>query len=54
VDFLIIAMVVQWLSKMLVKPATAAAAGPAMKTCGDCREAVLAEARKCRYCGSPV
>ena len=54
VDFLIIAMVVQWLSKMLVKPAPAAAAGPAMKNCGECREAILTEARKCKHCGSPA
>jgi len=50
VDFLIIAYVVQWLSRMLVKPA----AGAPMKTCGECREAVLVAARKCRYCGSAV
>jgi large conductance mechanosensitive channel len=53
VDFLIIAYVIQWLTKMLVKPAAAAPATP-MKTCGECRESVLAAARKCRYCGSAV
>jgi large conductance mechanosensitive channel len=54
VDFIIIALVIQWLSKMLVKPAPAAPAGPAMKSCPDCKEKVLADARKCRYCGSAV
>jgi len=53
VDFLIIAYVIQWLTKMLVKPAAAAPATP-MKTCGECRESVLLAARKCRYCGSAV
>jgi large conductance mechanosensitive channel len=54
VDFLIIAFVIQWLTKMLVKPAPAAAPAPAMKPCPECRESVLAAARKCRYCGSAV
>lgn len=55
VDFLIIALVVNWLTKMLVKPSPAPAkAGPTMKTCSECKEAILSEARKCRYCGSPA
>ena len=54
IDFLIIAMVIQWLSKMLVKPAAPAPAGPATKTCGECAESVLATARKCKHCGSTV
>jgi large conductance mechanosensitive channel len=54
IDFLIIALVVQWLTKALVKAAPAPAPGPALKTCPDCRESVLADARKCRYCGSAV
>ncbi len=53
IDFLIIAMVIQWLTKMLVKPAPAAAA-PEMKTCPECKEPILAAARKCRHCGSSV
>lgn len=53
IDFLIIALVVQWLTKMLVKPAPAVKA-PATKICGECREPVLADARKCRHCASVV
>lgn len=54
IDFLIIALVVQWLSKSLVKPAPAPAPGPALKTCPECRESVLADARKCKHCASAV
>jgi len=54
VDFLIIAYVIQWLTKLLVRPAPAPVPAVAMKTCGECRESVRADARKCRYCGSAV
>jgi large conductance mechanosensitive channel len=51
VDFLIIAFVINWLTKMLVKPAPPATP---MKNCPECRETIFADARKCRYCGSAV
>ncbi len=53
VDFLIIAFVIQWLTKMLMKPAPAVPAVP-MKTCPECRESVVVDARKCRHCGSAL
>ena len=53
-DFLIIAFVIQWLTRALVKPAPPAAPAAPGKTCGECGESVLAVARKCRYCGSAV
>jgi large conductance mechanosensitive channel len=53
VDFLIIALVVQWMTARLLKPAPKPA-GPALKDCPECRESVRADARKCRYCGSAV
>ena len=54
IDFLIIALVVKWLTKLLVKPALAPPPGPALKTCPECRETVLADARRCKHCGSAV
>lgn len=54
IDFLIIAYVIQLMSKALIKPAPPAPAGPVMKACPECKEAVLAEARKCKHCGSTV
>ena len=54
IDFLIIALVVQWLSKKLIKPTPAGPPGPVMKTCPECKEAVLGDARKCKYCASAV
>ena len=54
IDFLIIAYVIQLMSKALVKPAPAPAPSPASKTCPECKESVLMEARKCRHCGSAL
>ncbi len=54
VDFLIIAYVVQWLTRALAHPTPVPAPAVATKTCPECRESVLAAARKCRYCGSAL
>jgi large conductance mechanosensitive channel len=53
VDFVIIAGVVFMITKMLLRPAPAAAA-PASKNCPECLEMIPAAARKCRACGSAV
>jgi large conductance mechanosensitive channel len=50
-DFLVIALVVFFLTKaFLEKPAAA----PSTKTCPDCLEPIPLAARKCRACASPV
>lgn len=56
VDFVIIAAVVYFITKKLLKsaPAAPAAPAPATKTCGECLETVPAAARKCRACGSAL
>ena len=53
IAFIVIAFVVFWIGRMFMKPAPEAP-GPAMKTCPYCKESVLAEASKCRYCGSAI
>lgn len=53
VDFVIIALVVFMLTRMLLKPAPAAP-GPPMKACAACLEKVPQAATKCRACGSAV
>lgn len=51
VDFVIVALVVFFLTKaILEKPAPA----PATKACPECLETLPAAARKCRACGSAV
>ena len=51
IDFVIIAAVVYFVTKMLLKPAPAPPAPPS-KQCGECLETIPAAARKCRACGS--
>ncbi len=53
VAFIVIAFVVFWISRSLVRPAPEPA-GPPMKTCPFCKELVFADATKCRYCGSAI
>src|SRR5512144_1275595 len=50
VDFAFIALVVFLITRALLKPAPA----PPTKNCPDCLEAIPAEARKCKACGSAV
>jgi len=53
VDFVIIAFVVFLLTKALIgeeKPAPA----PPSKTCGECKETVAVDARRCKWCGSTL
>ncbi len=53
IAFIVIAFVVFWISRMFLKPAPEAPK-PAMKTCPFCKESVLTDATKCRYCGSAI
>src|SRR3954470_18182101 len=42
-DFLIIALVVAWLTKLLIRDT-----GPVLKKCTECKEGILLDARKCK------
>ena len=53
VAFVVIAFVVWRISKMFIAE-EAAAPAPATKDCPFCREAVLAAATKCKFCGSQI
>ena len=53
VDFLIIAAVVYMMTKALIKEAPAAAAAPT-KDCPRCKEAIVVNATKCKFCTADV
>jgi len=50
IAFIVIALVVFLITKWIVKPGP----DPETKDCPFCREAVLAEATRCKYCGSEI
>lgn len=52
-DFIVIAFCIYMISKVAMKPAPTPP-GPAMKDCGQCAEPILAAAKKCKFCTSPV
>ena len=51
IDFVIVAFCIYVISKALIKPPAAA---PESKECPQCGETVLAKAKKCKFCTSPV
>jgi len=53
VDFVIIAFFVFIITKALLREEPPPP-GPAMKTCGACKESVLATATRCKFCTSAV
>ena len=50
ITFVVIALVVWWVGRTLIREPAAAAT----QTCPFCKEEVAAGATKCRYCGSPL
>ena len=53
ITFVIIAFVVFWISRTMIKEAPAVPA-PATKDCPFCKESVAAAASKCKFCGSAI
>ena len=53
IDFLIIALIVYLITKALLKEAPAAPPPPT-KTCSRCKEAVPADASRCKFCTSDI
>ena len=54
VDFTIVALVIFFATKALLRPGKKPEAAPATKTCAQCRETIPAAATRCRACGQPV
>ena len=53
VDFLIIALVIYFLTKALIKEAPAAPPPPS-KNCPRCKEAIAIDATKCKFCTADI
>ncbi len=53
IAFIIVALVVYWISLVFLKPKPEPAAPPT-KTCQYCKETVPVDATKCRACGSAI
>lgn len=53
ITFVVVAFVVFWIAKVMIKPAPAEPTA-ATKACPFCRETVFAEATKCKFCGSSI
>jgi len=51
IDFVIIAFCVYMITKIAIKPEPP---GPPTKPCPQCAETILASAKKCKWCTSPV
>jgi large conductance mechanosensitive channel len=52
-DFVIVSFVIYVIVQALVKEPPPPAA-PATKVCGECSEAILATAKRCKHCGQPA
>ena len=53
IDFFIIALVVFWVTKLLLRE-TPAPPPPPTKPCPECTEALPVAAKRCKFCTSPV
>jgi large conductance mechanosensitive channel len=54
IDFVIIAFCVYMISKVALKAEAPAPPAPPTKACPQCSETILASAKKCKWCTSPV